>query len=286
MSIHPDTTVGRVSLTVRDIARLRGFYESVVGLTALSAADGRVTLGVAGAPLVELVADPEAASPPRHTTGLYHLAILLPSRLELARALRRLIGARWRLVGAADHLVSEALYLDDPEGNGIEIYRDRPREEWRRDGAEIAMATLPLDLDDLMAELAAYPDDASEPMPRDATMGHVHLHVADLPAAEAFYGDLLGFDVTARGYPGALFMSAGGYHHHLGLNTWAGEGAPPPPGGSTGLRHFEIVLAGASELELLLGRVREKGVPVREGGGAGLVRDPSKNALLLRAGSR
>ena len=191
-------------------------------------------------PVVELVGDPDAPPRPRGTSGLFHLAILVPGRPDLARALQRVAEAGWRLTGASDHLVSEALYLSDPEGNGIELYRDRPREQWPvRDGV-LQMDTLPLDLDGVLGELRR--EDASAGMPPGTRIGHVHLNVGDLAAAEAFYSGALGFDVTVRGYPGALFVSAGGYHHHLGLNTWAGEGVPPPPSGSRGLREFEIVL--------------------------------------------
>jgi catechol 2,3-dioxygenase len=239
----PQTTTGRVALTVRDLARVADFYEQVVGLRALDAGHGRAVLGAGERPLVELVEDRDAPPRPPRTTGLFHLAVLVPDRAELARSLRRLIEARWPLQGASDHLVSEALYIGDPEGNGIEIYRDRPREQWRRDGDEIAMATLPLDLDDVLAELDR---DGQEGTGSDAgvapgtRIGHVHLNVADLASSERFYSGELGLEVTARGYPGALFLAADGYHHHVGLNTWRGEGASPPPPGALGLRWFEL----------------------------------------------
>jgi catechol 2,3-dioxygenase len=215
----------------------------------------------------------------------------VPDRGELARALRRAIDVRWPLAGASDHLVSEALYLSDPEGNGIEIYSDRPAETWHRDGPEIAMATLPLDLEGLMAELGGG-NGIGVPQGADAAaddglaagtrIGHVHLNVADLAVAEAFYGGLLGFDVTARGYPGALFLSAGGYHHHIGLNIWWGEGAPPPPDGAAGLRSFELSLPSRDALEGAVRRLSEGGVEVGGGRGAAVVRDPSKNVVVLR----
>jgi catechol 2,3-dioxygenase len=236
------TTVGRVALTVRDLATVQGFYERVVGLAALESDAGRAVLGAGDLALVELVEDREAPPRPARTTGLFHLAVLVPDRVELARSLRRLVEARWPLQGASDHLVSEALYLADPEGNGIEIYRDRPRDEWRRDGDEIAMATLPLDLNDVLAELGPDADGGEGDLgvPPGTQVGHVHLDVADLADAERFYAGQLGLDVTARGYPGALFLSASGYHHHVGLNIWRGEGAPPPPSGALGLRWFEL----------------------------------------------
>ncbi len=241
VEIDPATHVGRVALTVHDLAGVRDFYERVVGLREIEAGARSVVLGAGDTPLVELVEDLAAPPRPPRTTGLFHLAILVPDRAELARSLQRLIETRWQLAGASDHLVSEALYLSDPEGNGIEIYRDRPPGEWEHDGDELLMATLPLDLQNLLGELG------DEPVPGTAVaagtrMGHVHLNVSDLDAGERFYGGWLGLDVTARGYPGALFLAGGGYHHHIGLNTWRGEGIPAPPPGSLGLRSFELAL--------------------------------------------
>jgi catechol 2,3-dioxygenase len=279
-AIDPATSVGRVALTVRDLDGVRGFYERVVGLSALDAGEGRAVLGAGDTPLVELVEDPVAPPRPPRTTGLFHLAILVPDRAELARSLQRLVDTRWPLAGASDHLVSEALYLGDPEGNGIEIYRDRPPGEWQRDGDELRMATLPLDLNDLLAELDRG-DGNDSGVPFDTTIGHVHLNVADLVASERFYADLLGLEVTARGYPGALFVAAGGYHHHVGLNTWRGEGAPAPPPGSLGLRSFELTLPDADALEEVVARLRAAGEAVSTVDGAGAVRDPSGNALRL-----
>jgi catechol 2,3-dioxygenase len=280
-SIDPGTSMGPVRLTVADLDRLRDFYRDAIGLSELPADDGTVRLGAGEEPVVELVGDPDAATRPAGTSGLFHLAILVPSRPDLARALQRVAEAGWRLSGASDHLVSEALYLSDPEGNGIELYRDRPKEEWPiRDGA-LQMDTLPLDLDGVLGELRR--EDATAPMPPGTRIGHVHLNVGDLAAAEAFYSGALGFDVTVRGYPGALFVSAGGYHHHLGLNTWAGEGAPPPPPGSRGLRQFEIALPSAAALAAEEDRLHEAGFePVRDGDRV-RVTDPSGNQIVLTA---
>jgi catechol 2,3-dioxygenase len=278
-SIAADTQMGAVRLTVGDLDGMRDFYRDAIGLSELDGADGVVRLGTNGDPLVELAGDPDAPPRPRGTSGLFHLAILVPSRADLARALQRVAEAGWRLSGASDHLVSEALYLSDPEGNGIELYRDRPREEWPvRDGV-IQMDTLPLDLDGVLGELRR--EDADGAMPAGTHIGHVHLNVGDLTAAEAFYSGALGFDVTVRGYPGALFVSAGGYHHHLGLNTWAGEGAPPAPDGSRGLRQFEIRLPRADQLAAEEDRLREAGFePVREDDRVE-VTDPSGNRVVL-----
>jgi catechol 2,3-dioxygenase len=284
VSIDPRTSIGAVRLAVADLDDVADFYREAIGLRPLEPEQSeivRLGTGEDAAPLVELVGDPSAPPRPRHTTGLYHLAILVPTRADLARALQRVADAGWRLTGASDHLVSEALYLSDPEGNGIEIYRDRPREQWRyRDGA-IQMSTEPLDLDGVLGELSR--EDAGAGMPAGTRMGHVHLNVADLTAAEAFYSGALGFDVTVRGYPGALFVSAGGYHHHIGLNTWTGEGAPPPPPLSRGLRWFEIRLPGEAQLAAEEDRLRAAGFEPKRVDGGVSVDDPSGNGVLLTA---
>ena len=288
ISIHPDTTMGTVRLTVADLARSRDFYERATGLVAREADDGSVLLGPPGGPaVVSLYGDTGARPLDRGRTGLFHLAILLPSRRDLAVALARLASARWALSGASDHLVSEALYLSDPDGNGIEIYRDRARSEWPRSDGRIEMATIPLDLDGVLAELGGGAPDLSAHVPVGTVTGHVHLQVADLDAAEAFYSGLLGFDVTVRGYPGALFVSAGGYHHHLGLNTWHSRGAEPPVPGSVGLRSFDVVLPDADALAEVLGRVAAAGLETASVSNVGgtLVRDPSGNGVLLRSAS-
>jgi catechol 2,3-dioxygenase len=283
VAIHPDTAIGAVRLTVSDQARSRSFYERVIGLRATEREDGSLALGVAGeVPVVELVADPSATSPGRRAPGLFHLAVLLPTRRDLALAIRRLADAGWPLDGASDHLVSEALYLSDPDGNGIEIYRDRPRDEWPRAGGTLQMATNPLDLEDLFRELHGR-DDRAATAPPGTRIGHVHLQVADLAAAEAFYSGALGFEVTVRGYPGALFVSAGGYHHHIGLNIWHSAGASPPPPGSLGLRSFDVALPSRDELDRTVERLQTAGVEVKRDDGSALVRDPSGNAVVLSA---
>ena len=281
--ISPDTSIGKVRLLVADLDDLTTFYERVVGLQAVERGGDVTRLGASdGEPLIELVGAPDAPRAPTFSTGLIHLAILVPDRAELARSLQRVAGAGWRLTGASDHLVSEALYLQDPEGNGIEIYRDRPREEWRRNDEEVAMATLPLDLEGVLGELDPSEGPANG-MPGDTTMGHVHLQVADIPAAEGFYNRALGLDVMVRSYPGALFLAAGGYHHHVGLNTWQSQGAPPPPDGALGLDRYELVLPNAEERDSAADRLAEAGTdPERLDEGV-LATDPSGNRVLLTA---
>jgi catechol 2,3-dioxygenase len=280
-AIHPDTAIGTVRLTVSDLARSRSFYELALGLETSELADGLLALGVGSEPpLIELRGDPSAPALSRRATGLFHLAILVPTREDLALALARVAESRWPLDGASDHLVSEALYLSDPDGNGIEIYRDRPREQWRRTGDRFDMATLPLDLNDVLNELNGA--DGPQPVvPTGTRIGHVHLQVADLDEAEAFYSGVLGFDVMVRGYPGALFVSAGGYHHHIGLNTWHSAGSSPPLAGSVGLRSFEVTLASEHERERTLDRVRAAGIEIEPSAAGPLVRDPSGTAVLL-----
>jgi catechol 2,3-dioxygenase len=272
--------MGAVRLSVADLPRMAQFYEEAIGLDRLDGSEDEARLGLDGRPLVELVHRPGATPRPYGTTGLFHLAILVPSRPELARAIRRVVEADWGFTGASDHLVSEAMYLDDPEGNGIEIYRDRPRDEWRVRDGQLEMATLPLDIDGVLGELAGEVP-APGPMATGTRMGHVHLQVSDLAETEEFYVDKLGFEVTVRGYPGALFVSAGGYHHHLGLNTWAGAGAPPPPPGSRGLRSFEIRLPSSDELERIERRLQLAGTNMTRKDGGLQVPDPSGNEAFL-----
>lgn len=283
--IAAGTRMGTVRLTVSDLSRSCAFYEESLGLRGHPTADDDIALGVGdGRTLIELREDRSAPRRDSRATGLFHLAVLLPSRLDLAHALRRLAGSGWALDGASDHLVSEALYLSDPDGNGIEIYRDRPREEWKQGEIGPEMATLPLDLRGLADELQAATGPQPQP-PRQTMIGHVHLRVSELRETERFYAELLGFAVTVRGYPGALFVAAGGYHHHLGLNTWHSAGSAPPPPGSLGLRSYEILLPDQDELQRVTARLADAGIvsePDAERGGR-RVRDPSGNLALLCA---
>lgn len=264
----PDaTTVGPVHLNVRDVDAQATFYAEALGLRAIARRGESVELG-ADAPVLVLHHEPDAPARPVRATGLYHAAILLPSRSALGAFLRHAVQQRAPLDGASDHLVSEAIYLRDPEGNGLEVYADRPRASWPRPpgGSGVAMATQPLDVEDLLA--AAEP--AWRGAPRGTRMGHVHLQVGDAGAAEAFYRDALGLDVMARYGPDASFLSAGGYHHHVAVNAWGTRRGPQPPAGALGLREFTLDVPAASFEDVM-----------RRVGGERTV-DPSGNALLLR----
>jgi catechol 2,3-dioxygenase len=239
MALPSDAHIGQVNLTVRDLDRAVFFYRDVLGFHEFKRAGRTSFLGPQGGrTLLELHENKGAIPKPNRSAGLYHFAILVPSRAALGRSLRRLAEKRWPMTGAADHLVSEALYLNDPDGLGVEIYRDRPREEWVMRNGQLMMATDPLDLQSLLDEPGAV--SPWQGLEAGTVMGHVHLHVPALDAAEAFYCGQVGFTPTVRGYPGALFVAAGGYHHHLGMNTWAGVGAPPPPQHAVGLRSFTV----------------------------------------------
>jgi catechol 2,3-dioxygenase len=266
---------------VSNLDRSLEYYRTVLGLQVLSRAGAAVVLGPAGsdAPLVELLERPGATPATRRgRLGLYHFAILLPTRADLGRFVAHLrdIGAH---AGSADHLVSEALYLTDPDGLGIEVYADRPRTEWRRNGTDLAMDSLPLDFDALR-EAAGGTTWAG--MPAGTVMGHLHLSVGDLRAAEAFFGAALGFDVTVRGYPGALFLSAGGYHHHLGTNIWAGVHAPEPMDADTRLLEWQVVVPDASDAEAAAASMERTGRSVRRTDNGWLVTDPWGTTLRLR----
>jgi catechol 2,3-dioxygenase len=274
--------MGVVHLTIPDLARSIAFYETRVGLRVNHRGPSEATLGVEGRDLVTLVESP-AARRAVGATGLYHFAILVPSRVDLARALRHFIDTSTEMQGFADHGVSEALYLADPDGNGIEIYRDRPRGEWQYDDGELRMGVDPLDLGNLLGELTSQPAGTTDMrLPAGTVMGHVHLQVSRLDEAERFYVGVLGLDITARYTRQALFVSSGGYHHHLGLNTWLGVGAPAPPAGAIGLRHYEITLSNEAARDAVLERIRAAGAGIEDHAGDPLVRDPSANALVLR----
>jgi len=287
-----DTTVGPVHLRVADLNRALAFYRDVLGLRPRPQASSAevVTLhGLDGRALVALSTGPGVRPRPPRSTGLYHFAILMPDRASLGATLRRLLDTRYPLQGASDHGVSEALYLADPDGNGIEIYRDRPRAEWPFENGELSMVTESLDAEGVLAESRG----DWEGLPRGTRMGHIHLQVRDLAEAEDFYTRALGLDLMqryppgwqARGWASAAFFSAGGYHHHVGANTWSSAGAAPPPPDTVGLHHFTLLLPDADALAAAHARLEAASVPVEPQYDGLLVRDPSGNAIRLEVGS-
>ena len=279
--IAPETRMGPVHLTVSDLARSLDFYRSALGLEVQDEDDGRAAFGAGKTELLVLHEQPGAPPADGHT-GLFHFALLLPDRASLARFLAHAARERVPLQGLSDHDVSEAIYLGDPDHHGIEIYADRPRERWEGQVMQ-RMTTLPLDTQSLLGELEDPQSEPFEGLPDGTTMGHVHLRVADIPATLAFYRDLLGFELMAEYGEQAAFLAAGGYHHHLGANTWESRGASPPPPGSAALRHATIVLPGQADRDRLLALVEEAGQDVEETDDGPLVRDPSGNGLVLAA---
>jgi catechol 2,3-dioxygenase len=270
-------SLGPVRLRVADKARALGFYRDRLGLSVLSEHDDRVALGAGTETVIDLLVDGMAKPKPRGSTGLFHAAILLPDRSDLAAMVARLRANATRF-SASDHLVSEALYLWDPDGNGIEIYRDRPRGAWRWSGGRVAMDTLPLNFADLLTVLSAGGADA--PMPAGTRLGHMHLQVADLEQAHGFYVETLGFELVCT-YPGALFVSAGGYHHHLGLNIWESADGAPPPVGAAGLIDYEVRLPTGADVEALAARVTERGAPIERTARGFVTADPWNNRLVI-----
>jgi catechol 2,3-dioxygenase len=282
--IDPALRIGSVTLAVSDVPRSADFYERVLGLPELFVEGERAALGHdPERPALVLTGIPQPTPVPPASTGLFHVAWLHPSRAALAATVRRVVGQRWPLEGASDHGVSEALYLSDPDGLGIEVYADRPRERWERPpgGRGVRMVTLPLDLEDLLAQDVG---GHAPHMPAETSVGHVHLKVADVPRAAAFYGGALGLEEQAR-MPAAAFLSAGGYHHHVGINSWQSEGAGPAPDSSPGLREVRFELSDSGALDALeRGLSDDRAASVsRAEDGAVTVRDPDGQLLGFAA---
>lgn len=257
MSVPPlpsDSRIGAVHLRVRDLEVEASFYEDVLGFAVLGEDGVTAALGpIDGRPLLVLHAAPHAPPPPKGSTGLFHMAFRLPSRRALSGMIVRVRNQDWPFEGFGDHNVSEAAYLSDPEGNGVELYADRSRDVWHSVEGEVFMTTEPLDVPGLL--MAA--DGPAQRLSPETTMGHVHLRVSSLRHAEEFYVDRIGFKVTTRSYPGALFMAAGGYHHHVGCNVWGESAIRRPPEGSLGLRSFDVIVPDAEARHLILGGADE-----------------------------
>lgn len=271
-SLDSRTHVGPVGLSVADLDRSLAYYTAAIGLDLLARDDGRALLGVADRPLVELHEEP-GAERAETTAGLFHLALLLPTRRDLAAWLQHAIDAQIRIDGLGDHVVSEAVYLTDPDGHGIEVYADRDRATWDGRVAEL-MGTFAVDVPSLLAELDGPQGDYAG-LPAGTTMGHVHLRVADIPTTTRFHRDVIGWDAVMDFGPSATFLSAGGYHHHIGANTWQSAGQRAGRPGEARLLFATIVVPDEAERDALLERVRaDGGAPVEDAGGW-RVEDPS-----------
>jgi catechol 2,3-dioxygenase len=273
-----EARIGGVRLQVADLSRSLDYYTGVLGLRVIEASAGVATLGAPDAPgaLVTLEAVEGTRRAPRGgASGLFHFAILLPDRAALGRFVAHLASRRVP-AGMSDHTVSESIYLTDPDGLGIEVYADRPRGQWPRVGDQIVMTTDPLDVADLVATGAGRPWSG---MPAGTTMGHVHLHVGDLERGEAFYRRALGFDVTVRNYPGALFFSAGGYHHHLATNTWSD--GPGPGSDQARLLEWTLVVPSAADADVVGRRLVQSGHPAVPGEAGWTVADPWGTPLRI-----
>ncbi len=277
----PDATrVGHVKLQVADLARSIGYYQRVLGLRVLERGDAFARLGSRDeTPLIELREKPGVRPVSRRgLLGLYHFAILLPDRPSLARFVKHLADIG-EYAGMSDHLVSEAVYLTDPDGLGIEVYADRPRASWKAEARQLQMRTDPLNIPDLLASSGG---EAWTEMPAGTTMGHVHLFVGDLERAEAFYHRGLGMDKIVWNYPGALFLSAGGYHHHLGTNTWA-AGAPSASDDDARLLEWNLRLPAPADAEAAARSIEKAGYGVRQRGSDWVTTDPWGTNLVLAA---
>jgi catechol 2,3-dioxygenase len=282
-AIPAATRVGAVHLSVADLERSIGYYEQAIGLRVHAREDGRVALGTGGEDLLVLREEP-GARPATGSSGLYHFALLVPERADLARWLAHAAREQVPLVGMSDHFVSEAIYLSDPDEHGIEVYWDRPRAVWEGQVAE-RMTTLPLDVNDLVGVLGDWRSEPFHGLAGGTVMGHVHLRVAEIPATAAFYCDALGFALMAAFGAQAAFLSAGGYHHHVGANTWESRGAGQAPPGHATLERATVVLPTAGDVERLAREVAMLGPepePLEDGRGV-LVRDPSGNPVALTA---
>jgi len=288
-SIHPDTHIGLVTLRVADLERALNFYQGILGFQSieqtpdvaiLGAQDDSTTGGRKATSLLALQKLTGAPPQPYRSTGLYHVAILLPTRPDLGRALIRMAEAGLE-IGQGDHLVSEALYISDPDGNGLEIYRDRPRDTWNWSNSMVKMAADPVDIAGLIEE-GRREEVQWQILPAGTRVGHIHLRVGDISQAEHFYHDILGFAVTAS-MPGALFVSAGGYHHHIGMNTWQSRGAGAAPQNTAGLQSFVIALPNRDALAEVRARLAAHDIAVQEEDeDMIIVADPWRNRVELK----
>ncbi|MGS2779560.1 VOC family protein [Robertmurraya sp. GLU-23] len=281
MGFHrePNTFVSQVNLKVENLERSLTFYQEVIGLQVLQQTNTTADLTADGKTVLVSIQQPvNVVSKQGRTTGLYHFALLLPTRADLGRLLKHFLQVRYPLQGASDHLVSEAIYLADPDGNGIEVYADRPASSWSWNNGEVEMPTVAIDAESLLAEGEGK---AWNGMPAETIMGHIHLHVSELQKTEEFYTKGLGFEVVTRYGGQALFISTGKYHHHIGLNIWNGVGAPPAAENSVGMESYTMVFPSDEKRKQILSQLKEMGVAVTEEKGAYITADPSGNRIRL-----
>jgi catechol 2,3-dioxygenase len=289
-SIHPATRIGTVYLRVADLENQISFYQQLLGFQVHWRGENKAGLGAGGADLLHLIEEPNLRRY-RGVTGLYHFAVLFPDRRELARAIARLIALKYTNY-PTDHIMTKTTYLDDPEGNGIELYCESPEDgTWtlangqyitRRADGSLSDGREPLDVNALLTHLKD-DDRLDVPIPPETRMGHIHLHVRDIDEAVDFYHGVIGFDVMGVVKSIRMaFVSAGGYHHHIGLNTWQGEGAPPPPADAAGLRYFAVELPDQKALDEVIARVEQAGIPADQTEEGLLLYDPSQNGVILR----
>lgn len=281
--ILPDATrIGYVHLTVSDAEKVSAFYRDLLGFCENRNDDGVIGLSANGhTPHHILLRENRHAKPRRpHTTGLFHLAIRVPNRIELARMFFKIHERRYPFQGFADHGVSEALYMADPEGNGVEIYVDRPMDLWPKRQGRLHMTTDPLDVNDLMNEIKN-DSSAIKDLHPETDIGHIHLQVSELSRAEKFYHGILGMDITQDSYPGALFLSAGGYHHHIGANIWSGEGAVRPGKDFLGLAGFAIHIPDSPDKDLLLSQFSSNRIEISQKGKSYFTHDLDHNPIEL-----
>ncbi len=273
---EPNIYVGEVNIKVKNLDYSLTFYQNIMGFQVLEKSDRKAVLTTDGkSPLLTLEQPDDVVAKTGRTSGLYHFAILLPSRADLSVFLQHMIQTGYPL-GAADHYVSEALYLNDPDGNGIEVYRDRPSSEWRWNNGLVEMATEELDGNEIIAES----DAEWSGLPAGTLMGHIHLHVSNLKKAEEFYTKGLGFEIVSY-YPQAAFLSTGSYHHHIAINTWQGEGAATPPKNSVGLNWYSLVFPNDAIREIAIKQLKQLGAPITEKADFFVTEDPSGNQIRL-----
>lgn len=287
MEIPEKTKIQSIALRVTDLERMIGFYSGLIGFKEIKREEKESYLSATSEePHLIKLSEVEAIEPGKqHTAGLYHTAIRFPNRKELARVFMHLFNKKVKFEGFSDHLVSEAIYLSDPDGNGVELYADKPREQWRWNNGEVEMATEPLDLNSLVREIQSNDDDDKFAIHPGTDVGHVHLRVTNLKKAEEFYQGLLGFDITTRNYNGALFFSAGRYHHHIGVNVWSSLNGEKAPDDGPGLDYFTISVPRCTSgcIEEIIQRLKDSKIGFEETDEGIVIRDFDNIKIMITA---